>query len=70
MTFAWTGFQKVAFHHSVPKTLAPEYKSAEAEWRRESQARAISDHKVGEPVKATVWDVAAEKEKIESGDEE
>ena len=54
----------------MPKTLAAEYKEAEKKTIEDYQHFAIRTHKVGTPVKGNVWDLAAEKARIEDGEDE
>ena len=49
----------------MPKTLAPEFKAAERKKREEIDTNAIRQHKIGTPVRAHVFDLAGEKQKIE-----
>lgn len=66
LTGVWTVFQKAAFNHDVPKTLAPEYKAAEKAKRKADGHTAISDHRIGQPVVSPLpTDPAARKAMVD-----
>lgn len=50
LTAVFTVAQKTLLNHDKPKTLAPEYKQAEAARAIAEGRKAISQHRVGKPV--------------------